>query len=68
MILVLTQSHHGSTEFAPAMDDRSEFLPGLSPVGGKPVQAAFDGGLLTSDAGILLLAGIEDRLGVAERL
>ena len=48
------------------MDDRSEFLPGLSPVGGKPVQAAFDGGLLTSDAGILLLAGIEDRLGVAE--
>ncbi len=50
------------------MDDRSEFLPGLSPVGGKPVQAAFDGGLLTSDAGILLLAGIEDRLGVAERL
>lgn len=50
------------------MDDRSEFLPGLSPVGGKPVHAAFDGGPLTSDAGILLLAGIEDRLGIAERL
>ncbi|MDA0342223.1 MAG: IS1380 family transposase [Proteobacteria bacterium] len=50
------------------MDDRSEFLPGLSPVAGKPVQAAFDGGRLTSDAGILLLAGIERRLGIAGRL
>ena len=50
------------------MDDRSEFLPGLSPVAGKPVQATFDGGRLTSDAGILLLAGIERRLGIAERL
>ena len=50
------------------MDDRSEFLPGLSPVAGKPVHAAFDGGRLTSDAGILLLAGIERRLGIAERL
>ncbi|NQW08478.1 MAG: IS1380 family transposase [Alphaproteobacteria bacterium] len=50
------------------MNHRSEFLPGLSPVGGKPVQAAFDGGRLTSDAGILLLAGIERRLGIAERL
>jgi len=68
MILVLRQSHHGSTEFAPAMDDRSEFLPGLSPVAGKPVHTAFDGGRLTSDAGILLLAGIERRLGIAGRL
>lgn len=50
------------------MDDRSEFLPGLSSVGGKPVQAAFDGGRLTSDAGILLLAEVEHRLGIAERL
>ena len=50
------------------MDDRSEFLPGLSPVAGKPVQAAFDGGRLTSDAGILLLAGIERRLDIAGRL
>lgn len=68
MILVLTQSHHGSTEFAPAMEDRSGILPGLSPVAGKPVHAAFDGGRLTSDAGILVLAEIERRLGIAERL
>ena len=29
---------------------------------------AFDGGRMTSDAGILLLAGIERRLGIADRL
>ena len=50
------------------MDDRNEFLPGLSPVAGKPVHTAFDGSRLTSDAGILLLAGIERRLGIAGRL
>jgi hypothetical protein len=43
-------------------------LPGLSPVGAKPVHAAFDGGRLTSDAGVLVLAEIERRLGIAERL
>lgn len=68
MILVLTQSHHGSTEFAPAMEKDSQILPGLSPVAGKPVHAAFDGGSLTSDAGVLVLAEIERRLGIAERL
>ena len=43
-------------------------LSGPSPIAGKPVRAAFDGGRLTSDAGVLLLAEIERRLGVAERL
>ena len=43
-------------------------LPGLPAVAGKPVHIGFDGGLMTSDAGILLLAGIEQRLGIAERL
>lgn len=55
MILVLKQSHHGSTEFTPAMAQSTGVLPGLSPVAGKPVIAAFDGGRLTSDAGVLLL-------------
>jgi hypothetical protein len=32
------------------------------------VRLAFDGGRLTSDAGVLLLADIERRLGIAERL
>ena len=68
MILVLKQSHHGSTEFTPAMTESTGVLPGLSPVAGKPVHAAFDGGRLTSDAGVLLLAEIDRRLGVCERL
>ena len=50
------------------MAEHAPFLPGLSPVGGKPVHVAFDGGRLTSDAGVLLLAEIERRLGIAERL
>jgi hypothetical protein len=57
MILVLMQPHHGSTEFTPAMRESTGFMPGLSPVAGKTVIAAFDGGRLTSDAGILVLAG-----------
>ena len=32
------------------------------------MRLAFDGGRLTSDAGVLMLAGIGRRLGVAERL
>src|SRR5580693_318239 len=68
MILLLKQSQHGSTEFAPAMDDGTGILPGLPAVAGKPVHVAFDGGRLTSDAGILLLAAVEQRLKIAERL
>src|SRR5436305_14991833 len=56
------------TEFAPAMDEGTGILPGLPPVAGKPVHLTFDGGRMTSDAGILLLAAIEQRLGIAERV
>jgi hypothetical protein len=35
---------------------------------GKTMHAAFDGGRLTSDAGVLMLAEIEHQLGIAERL
>jgi hypothetical protein len=50
------------------MADDAPFLPGLSPVADKPVHVAFDGGRLTSDGGVLVLAEIERRLGIAERL
>jgi hypothetical protein len=50
------------------MDEDTGILPGLPAVAGKPVHLTFDGGRLTSDAGILLLAAIEQRLGVADRL
>jgi hypothetical protein len=43
-------------------------LAGLSPVGGKAVVAKFDGGLLSSDGGVLALREAERRLGVADRL
>ena len=43
-------------------------LPGLSPVGGKPLIARFDGGLLSSDGGLLALREVEHRLGIADRL
>ena len=50
------------------MDKGTGILPGLPAVAGKPVHVTFDGGRLTSEAGILLLAGIERRLKIAERL
>ena len=56
------------TEAAPAMDDPTLPLPGLSPVAGRSVKACFDGGSLSSDAGVLVLREVERRLGVAERL
>jgi Transposase DDE domain group 1 len=43
-------------------------LPGLSPVSGKTVVVKFDGGLLSSDGGILVLREVEQRLRVADRL
>jgi hypothetical protein len=43
-------------------------LPGLSPIAGKPLIARFDGGQLSSDAGVLALREVERRLGVADRL
>ena len=50
------------------MAENAPVLPGLSPVGGKPIHVAFDAGRLTSDAGVLVLAEIERRLGLADRL
>lgn len=43
-------------------------LPGLSPVCGKKIVAQFDGGLLSSDGGVLALREIEQRLHIADRL
>jgi hypothetical protein len=50
------------------MNDPMLPLPGLSPVSGKAVVAKFDGGLLSSDGGILVLREVEQRLRVADRL
>jgi hypothetical protein len=50
------------------MTEDAPFLPGLSPVAGKPVHVAFDGGRMSSDGGVLVLAEIERKLGLADRL
>ena len=50
------------------MTESTGILPSLPAVAGKPVDVAFDGGRLTSDAGILLLAAVEQRLRIAGRL
>jgi len=50
------------------MDDPTLPLAGLSPVCGKRVDARFDGGLLSSDGGMLLLRAVEQRLRVADRM
>jgi hypothetical protein len=50
------------------MNDPMPPLPGLSPVSGKTIVAKFDGGLLSSDGGILVLREIEQRLRVADRM
>jgi hypothetical protein len=41
-------------------------LPGLSPVGAKPLTATFDAGRLSSDGGLIVLREAARRLGVAE--
>ena len=43
-------------------------LPGLLPVSGKTIVAKFDGGLLSSGGGILVLREVEQRLRVADRI
>ncbi|MGA8901550.1 transposase, partial [Bradyrhizobium sp.] len=40
----------------------------LPAVARKKVSIAFDGGMLSSNAGVLLLRGVEQRLGIAARL
>src|SRR3712207_9569292 len=59
----------GDTAGGPTTMAESALVPsGSSSIAGKGVRIAFDGGRLTSDAGVLVLADIERRLGIAERL
>src|SRR3954470_9339100 len=68
MIWLLKPDHPKTTEFAAAMTESTGILPGLPAVAGKPVHVAFDGGRLTSEAGLLQLSVVEQRLGIADRL
>src|ERR1700688_1771270 len=68
MILGANQTDAIFRKATPAMSDPMLPLPRLSPVSGKNVIVKFDGGLLSSDGGILTLREIEGRLRVAERM
>ena len=37
-------------------------------VSGKPVEAVFDGGVLTSDIGLMLLREVESKIGILSRI
>src|SRR5580658_1039439 len=50
------------------MNDPMLPLPGLSSASGKSVVVKFDGGLLSSDGGVVALREVEQRLRVADRL
>jgi hypothetical protein len=56
------------TGSAPAKAEGVVVPSGSPPIAGKAVHAAFDGGRLTSDGGVLVLAEIDRRLGLSERL
>ncbi len=66
--LLKTNPWPGSERATPAMSD-DNLLPFSFPaVQRKKITAAFDGGRITSDGGVMLLAQAERRLGIAERL
>jgi hypothetical protein len=50
------------------MTDPAPVFPSFPALSGKKVSAAFDGGRITSDGGVLLLAEAERKLGIADRL
>lgn len=52
----------------PAMNDDIASSFGFPAVGRKKVTAALDGGRLTSDGGVLLLAQAERAMGMCQRL
>src|SRR3954454_14106766 len=52
----------------PAMSEDTPMRFDFPAVQRKKVVAAFDGGRLTSDGGVMLLAAAERRLGIADRL
>src|SRR5271167_4000840 len=52
----------------PATVESTPFLPGLSPVCGKPIVARFDAAQMSSNGGLLALREVEQQLGIAQRL
>ena len=68
MIPLAEAAHKPIEERQTVMDEDIPLPFDLPAVARKKVSAAFDGGRITSDGGVMLLAQAERRLGVAERL
>src|SRR6185369_12265288 len=58
----------GLRSATPVMDQDNELPFELPSVARKKVSVGFDGGQMSSDAGVLLLREVERRLGIAARL
>ena len=52
----------------PAKSDDKTLPFSFPAVGGKKITAAFDGGRLSSDGGVMLLSAAARRMGIAEKL
>lgn len=50
------------------MTEIAPLFPALPALSGKKISAAFDGGRITSDGGVLLLAEAERKFGISDRL
>jgi hypothetical protein len=64
MIWLLRPDHPEPNGVRPRHGARYGSVPRLPVVAGKTVEVAFDGGRMTSDAGVVLLAAVERRLGL----
>ena len=63
-----TNSRTWTESAMPANDDDTLLPFSLPGICQKKVTAAFDGGLISSDGGVLLLAGADKRLGLVDTL
>ena len=63
---VATQNHSSARSRQLTAMNATPILPGLSPVGAKPLTATFDAGRLSSDGGLIVLREAARRLGLAE--
>src|SRR6202051_877934 len=68
-MVLFARPNHGSIGSATPIMSEDTLLPfDLPSVARKKLSVAFDGGQLSSDAGVLVLRGVEKKLGLAARL
>src|SRR5437016_13034233 len=68
MVLISSRIIGRMRSATPVMSEDTVLPFDLPSVGRKKVSIGFDGGQLSSDAGVLLLRGVERKLGLSARL